>query len=375
MTDGAVRGLSTPPERLRGAIVGFGFIAEKGHAPAYASCGEFEIRAVADTCAARRAVAKALVPRARVYASAEELLAKEKNLDFVDVCTPPSDHAKIAVMALEQGLHVLCEKPMATTLADARRMLDTARRRERTLFPCHNYRHSPVVKAVRSVLDDGEIGKVHLVTLQTFRNTHAKGVPEWRTDWRREKKYSGGGIAMDHGSHTFYLAFDWLGAYPTAITARRSTIGQFDTEDNFACAITFPNGTASAHLSWTAGCRKVIYTLHGERGAIRVEADDLEVTTLRGTKWDVRRSSIRSDWGDASHVHWFASLLGSFRGAIHRSEHVGKDAEDALRCVELITRAYASAEDASRELTLGVAGLTPQAGPLALQVLPRRKRA
>jgi predicted dehydrogenase len=366
-------------ERLRGAIVGFGFIAEKGHVPAYASRGDFEIRAVADACAARRAIAKAKVPGARIYASAEELLAKEKNLDFVDVCTPPAGHAEIAVLALENGLHVLCEKPMATTLADARHMLATARRRERTLFPCHNYRHSPVVKAVKSVLDHGEIGKVRLVTLQTFRNTHAKGVSEWRTDWRREKKYAGGGIAMDHGSHTFYLAFDWLGSYPSAITARMSTLetegGDWDTEDNFACAITFPNGTASAHLSWTAGCRKVIYTLHGEKGAIRVEDDDLEVTTLvtqrhegsrAAAKWDVQRSSIASHWGDASHVDWFASLLESFRSAIRRGEHVGKDAEDALRCVELITRAYASAEDSSRELTLGVP---------ALQVLPRRKRA
>jgi predicted dehydrogenase len=353
-------------DRLRGAIVGFGFIAEKGHAPAYASCGDFEVRAVADICPARRAAAKAKIPGAKIYASAEELLAKEKSLDFVDVCTPPADHAKIAMMALERGLHVLCEKPMATTLVDARKMLAAARRHERTLFPCHNYRHSPVVKAVRGVLDDGEIGKVHLVTLQTFRNTHAKGVPEWRTDWRREKKYSGGGIAMDHGSHTFYLAFDWLGAHPTAITARMSTIGSWDTEDNFACAITFPTGTASAHLSWTAGCRKVIYTLHGEKGAIRVEDDDLEVTVARDGRWDVRRTSIASHWGDASHVQWFASLLGSFRAAIRRGEHVGRDAEDALRCVELITRAYASAEDSSRELTLGAP---------ALQVLPRRKRA
>ena len=88
------------------------------------------------------------------------------------------------------------------------------------IYPCHNYKHAPVIKAVRGVIEAGRIGKVHLVTLQTFRNTHAKGVTGWRTDWRRERRYSGGGIAMDHGSHTFYLAFEWLRAYPTAITAR-----------------------------------------------------------------------------------------------------------------------------------------------------------
>ena len=360
-------------ERLRGGIVGFGFIAERGHAPAYRSLPAFEVAAVADVCPARREVARAAFPDARICASAEELL-EDDALDFVDVCTPPADHAKIALAALDRGLHVLCEKPMATTLEDARAMLATARRAQRTLFPCHNYRHSPIVKAVRKLLDEGEIGKVHLVTLQTFRNTHAKGVPEWRPDWRRERKYSGGGIAMDHGSHTFYLAFDWLGAHPTAITARMSTIGAYDTEDNFACSIAFPTGTASAHLSWTAGCRKVIYTLHGERGAIRVEDDDLEVTVAQGPLdaprgWDVRRSAVLSRWADASHVQWFASLLDSFRAAVLAGEYVGRDAEDALRSVELITRAYASAKSGSRELHVG------------LEVVPtadgheRRKRA
>ena len=99
-------------------------------------------------------------------------------------------------------------------------MLRHATRAERVIYPCHNYKHAPVIKAVRGVIESGRIGKVHLVTLQTFRNTHAQGRPGWRTDWRRERRYSGGGIAMDHGSHTFYLAFEWMRAYPTAITAR-----------------------------------------------------------------------------------------------------------------------------------------------------------
>jgi predicted dehydrogenase len=360
---------------LRGAIVGFGFIAERGHAPAYASLGgAFEIAAVADACPARREVARAKLPGARVYASHNELFAKEKGLDFADVCAPPAVHAQIATAALERGLHVLCEKPMATRLDDARAMVSAARRAKRTLFPCHNYRHSPVVKAVRQVLDAGEIGAVRLVTLQTFRNTHARGVSEWRPDWRREAKHAGGGIAMDHGSHTFYLAFDWLGAYPTRITAHMSTSERWDTEDNFACAITFPTGTASAHLSWTAGCRKVIYTLHGDKGAIRVEDDDLEVTVAGDapSRWEVRRTSVASHWMDPSHENWFASLLGSFRGAVRAGEHVGKDAEDGLRCVELITRAYASARDGSRELTLGAA---PARLVLPRPAVERRKRA
>jgi predicted dehydrogenase len=221
-----------------------------------------------------------------------------------------------------------------------------------------------VIKAVRRIIDSGTIGRVSLVTLQTFRNTHAKGVAEWRPDWRREHKFSGGGIAMDHGSHTFYLAFDWLGAFPTAITAKmstQSTSAAFDTEDNLACSITFPNGTASAHLTWTAGVRKVIYTIHGDRGAIRVEDDDVETTVGQkradGTvAWEVQRERIASDWMDASHTIWFRSLFEQFVTAVDAGEWVGREAETALRCVELITTAYASAEAGSRELALGGVG-------------------
>ncbi|APR84891.1 oxidoreductase [Minicystis rosea] len=346
----------------RGAVIGYGFIAARGHLPAYASFpsenAPFQIVAVADVCAARRERARADLPGVRIYENHTELLAQEAGrIDFVDVCTPPSAHAEIAHAALDRGLHVLCEKPLTTTLGDARAVLDHARRAERVVFPCHNYKHAPVVRAVRRILDAGVVGRVSLVTLQTFRDTHAKGVPEWRTDWRREKRYSGGGIAMDHGSHTFYLAFDWLGGFPTAITAKMSTLGAFDTEDNLACAITFPGGTATAHLTWTAGMRRVIYTIHGEHGAIRVEDDDVE-TIVRAprdgaTAWQTQRERIASDWMDASHAVWFRSLFEQFVRAIDDGAWVGPEAEASLRCVELITTAYVSAERGSQELPLG----------------------
>jgi predicted dehydrogenase len=348
-----------PPKTLRGAVVGYGFISERGHLPAYALPGptRFEIVAVADICGARREKARAALPGARIYETHEQLLAAERGrVDFVDVTTPPSEHAPIARAALAQGLHVLCEKPLATTGIDARAMAVQAREVRRVLFPSHNYKHAPVIKAVRQVLDSDAIGPVKLVTLQTFRNTHAKGVDEWRRDWRRENRFSGGGIAMDHGSHTFYLAFDWFGSFPTAISATMSTLGDFDTEDNFSCAMTFPGGTASAHLTWTAGVRMVIYTIHGERGAVRVEDDDVEVALMAGTPgqvvWDTKRRKIASDWMDASHVGWFRSLFDQFALAIAGNDFFGKETETSVRCVELISNAYASARDRSIERSL-----------------------
>src|SRR5262245_24161917 len=362
--------------KFRGAVVGYGFIMDKGHAAGYRQRADVDVVAIADISADRRAAAAAAWPQARIYSDHTSLLAAEAGrLDFIDIATPPSDHAAITHAALDVGLHVLCEKPLAATIDEAREMLRHATRAQRVIYPCHNYKHAPVIKAVRGVIDSGRIGQVHLVTLQTFRYTHAKGVTGWRTDWRRERRFSGGGIAMDHGSHTFYLAFEWLRAYPTAITARAVTMGPFDTEDDFSCSLRFPTGVASAHLSWNAGVRKVMYTLHGERGAIRVEDDDIEVavrerkpgtqggtagTEPGSTSWRFEREAISSDWMDSSHVTWFNSLFDDFKGAIDRKEFVGREAEEAFLCVQLISTAYASAREGSRELPL--TGLDALAG-------------
>jgi predicted dehydrogenase len=341
---------------LRGALIGFGFIAEKGHVPAYLSApNAFDIVAVADICAARRDKVRHLLPNARVYADTKTLLAAEaKQLDFVDIATPPCDHAAIAHAAFEHGLHVLCEKPIATSGADARSMLDHATAVKRVFFPSHNYKHAPVIRAISDVLATGELGPIHLVTLDTFRTTHAKGVADWQPDWRRVRKTSGGGIAMDHGSHTFYLAFDWLGSLPTAINAKMSNLSTFDTEDNFNCTVTFPTGIAVAQLTWNSGFRKVIYTLHGSNGAIKVEDDDIEIHRKRaGGKVDVEKITAKSNWMDASHAEWFVHLQREFAGAVVRGEYVGREARDAAACVQLIETAYASARADGKQLPLG----------------------
>jgi predicted dehydrogenase len=348
--------------KLRGGIVGYGFIAERGHLPAYALQGDVEIVAVADVSQARREAAARALPRARVFSSHEALLAETRgDLDFVDICTPPYAHAEIALAALAADLHVLCEKPLATTVAEAQAMLTRAAEARRVLFPSHNYRHAPVVNEVRRILEEGRLGKIHLVTLDTFRTTHARGTPEWNEHWRRDLRYSGGGIAMDHGSHTFYLAFEWLRSYPTSVAATMAS-REGGVEETVAANVSFPTGTAVATLTWTAGVRKVIYTLHGERGAIRVEDDLIEVSTLKDVvggspRWDVNQRSVASDWMDASHVHWFATLIDRFRHAIESNDHVSNDAHDAFRCVELINAAYRSGREGGRRVPvrLGIA--------------------
>ena len=341
---------------LKGAIAGFGFIAGKGHHPAYLAREDVEIVAIADVCPARLQAARAAAPKARLYADWRELLARETALDFIDVATPPNAHAEIALAALERGVHVLCEKPLTRTLVEARALVDAARAHRRVVFPAHNYKHAPVVKFAQQIIQSGRIGAVRAVTLNTFRTTHAKGVAEWNADWRRDKKLSGGGIAMDHGSHSFYLTFAWLGSLPTHVTAKTLTLDrQWDTEDNLNAVLTFPNGFAHAFLTWTAGVRKVVYSLQGTDGALVIDDDDWELTTGKSSgKPAVEKGLIESDWMDASHTRWFNSLFDQFRTAMRSGDFVNRELREAVACIQIIETAYRSSAEGSRELPLAL---------------------
>jgi hypothetical protein len=348
-------------ETLRGGIVGFGYIAENGHAPAYRACASrFEIQAIAETCALRRPLAQRAFPAAKIYATCDEMLLAQR-LDFVDVCAPPSEHARVASAALAKGLHVLCEKPLALGTDQARAMTALASREKRVLYPAHSYRHAPVVRAVQSVIERGRIGAVNLVTMSTFRTGHAKGVREWHPDWRRDAQFAGGGVLMDHGPHTLYLAFDWLRSYPTRVSAWAESKSGVGVDDEVSLAASFPTGRLRAHLTWNAGMRRVIYTLHGERGAMRVDDDELELVIRdRDGLARVERSKLPSEWSNAGHGPWFEGVLSDFSRAIRVGDWVSRETEDSVRAMESIAGAYDSSRQGGQARSLASA---PQRSP------------
>ncbi len=350
---------------LKGAIVGFGFISSKGHMPAYIDrfkeVGDVEIIAICDVSPARK---KDVPSGIRFYSSYQEMLANELDeLDFIDIATHAADHYSIAKTALQKGLHVLCEKPLTTSIADAEDLILTAIACKKVLFPCHNYKHAPVVRAIRELVQSDKIGKVKSITLNTLRNTHAVGTSEWNPNWRRYKNLSGGGIAMDHGSHSLYLTFEWLGGYPKSVTASaiNESFPKYDTEDNFSAVYEFENGYANVHLSWTAGARKVIYTIQGDKGAITVDDDQLQLAIINNidnenishkANWVVENYSIRSDWMDSSHTSWFNSMFDKFKYAIINDDFKNDEIIDAYFCIQAIMKSYESIENNSTKLKL-----------------------
>jgi predicted dehydrogenase len=348
---------------LNGAIIGFGFISSKGHMPAYQErmkqVGDVSIIAVCDICFER----KMHIPDGvRFYSDYVELIKNEyMNLDFVDISTHPADHYKIAKMAIEFGLNVLCEKPLTISIEDSRNLIQLAIQSRKVLYPCHNYKFSPVINSVREILKSKIIGIVQAVTIQTFRNTHAIGTEEWIPDWRRIKELSGGGIAMDHGSHSLYLAFEWLNGFPKSVSAssQNFSFDKYDTEDNFSALYEFEKGIANIYLSWTAGVRKVIYTIQGDKGAITVEDDQIQTSYMipssssninHKADWKTITSIAPSDWMDSGHKTWFNSLFDEFKKTIVENNFQNKELVNAFCCVQSILKAYESIDKNSSKI-------------------------
>lgn len=185
------------------AIVGAGGIANAHVAAAEASNGQFGIAAVVDP---QSAAAETLAARtdARALESADGLFREVDaglQIDALIVCTPPSARLDIVSGALERGIPVLVEKPLAQNLADAQRQADLAAANPGTLAAigyCHRF--TPGVLEMMRRLEAGEIG-----ALTRFENTFATYFPALRERWMSDPAISGGGSFLDTGSHSLDL--------------------------------------------------------------------------------------------------------------------------------------------------------------------------
>ena len=188
-----------PRRPLRGAFIGFGGVAAKGHLPGWHARDDTAIVAAADAAPERRQAFLAALPGARAYGSVDALLAGE-TLDFVDICTPPGSHAGLIVRALDARLHVLCEKPLTTRLGDARAVADAAARAGRVVHTVHNWLEAPVCLRVSALVSAGAIGAVRSLSWRTLRRAPAAASDAAR-NWRVDPVLAGGGILFDHGWH------------------------------------------------------------------------------------------------------------------------------------------------------------------------------
>lgn len=321
----------------RGAFIGFGSVAEHGHLPGWQAAGDFDIVAVADPVAERRARAKELIRGVRTYAALEELFAREP-LDFIDIASPPAFHPPAILAAARAGVDVLCEKPLTSTVESYRPVRRTLEESGILLHVVHNWKFSEAFRVVAEIVGSGRFGRTTAASFETRRS----GWSVSADDWRIKRAVAGGGILVDHGWHNLYLLLNLAGETPLAVSATLARLRYRDAEieDTASCRIDFPHMTAEVRLTWAAPERKTRWEITAERG--RIVVDDDTVAVESADHREVRRLSSGLSAG-SHHADWFPGVIDSFRRELGDPALRGANRREAELCLVLLDRAYASA--------------------------------
>ncbi|MGG5253499.1 Gfo/Idh/MocA family protein [Neobacillus sp. SM06] len=270
--------------KLRIGIVGTGGIAQSRHIPAFKKLADrVEVKAVSDINfeRAKEVADKFAIPE--VYPTYQEMFGE---VDAIVVCTPNKFHAEITVEALEAGLHVLCEKPMALSVAECESMITAAKASGKKLAIAYHYRFMKEAQAAKKVMFENEIGHPLVVRVQALRR---RKVPGWGVFTNKELQ--GGGSLIDYGCHLLDLALWLMGeAEPTlvagsAYNALSKIPGQvnqwgdfnhetFNVDDHVSGYIKFSNGASLLlETSWSNNIKEDVIenvSISGDKGGLDV---------------------------------------------------------------------------------------------------------
>jgi predicted dehydrogenase len=314
---------------LRGAIIGFGAVAENGHAPAYAESTEVEIVAVVDPTPERREASRRSFPDAATFATIEEVPSE---IDFVDICTPPSRHGEMIRAALTRGWNVLCEKPLVLDPDELEKIRTLADESERAVVPVHNWKHAPIIRGATEALRAEEIGTLREIEIETLRIEDCAAADPNNPNWRRNPALAGGGILMDHGWHAIYLARHWFGKDPIGIEVELHQSAAA-IEDEAKLTLRVPAGVARIFLTWRADSRRNTMRLKGDQGTIAIE-DDLLKIGANETRFPSALSA------GSHHADWFAAMLPDVIESFSSRAKAQSEFEEAAVCLSTIRRAY-----------------------------------
>jgi predicted dehydrogenase len=238
-------------------LVGYKFMG-RAHSNAYRQVGRFfdlelspRMRAVCgrDEAGVRDA---AISLGWEGYETDYRRLLERDDIDLVDVATPGNTHHEIAIAALEAGKHVLCEKPLANTLEEAREMLDAARAAATINMVCFNYRRVPSVQLAKRLIEEGRLGEIRhwrAAYLQDFVLD-----PDFPLIWRFQREAAGSGALGDLGAHLVDLAHFLIGPITRVVGTAETFIkerplegsgverGQVTVDDAAAFLARFENG-------------------------------------------------------------------------------------------------------------------------------------
>ncbi len=218
-------------EKIKVGIVGCGGIANGKHLPAIKRNGNFEIAAFCDIKKerAQEAREKFGTPDARIYTDYKELL--KEDIAAVYVLTPNKSHAGISIAAMRAGKHVLCEKPMAKSYAEAKQMVDTAKETGKILTIGYQNRYRSDSVYLKRACENGDLGEIYYAKAHAVRR---RAVPTWGVFLDEEEQ--GGGPLIDIGTHALDLTLWMMDNYePVSVTGSvyRKLADQTETGNAF----------------------------------------------------------------------------------------------------------------------------------------------
>ena len=321
----------------QGAIIGFGNMAAKGHLPVWRARPDFRIVAVVDSDPARRTLAAAEIPGLHTYSNTDELF-RHQCLDFVDIATPPASHGAEIIAAAQAGVHVLCEKPVTTSVQQYRAVRAAVSHAGVVLHTVHNWKYSEAFRTVRNLLAAGALGPLSTIRFNTARNGCASST---RDNWRVQAAVAGGGILVDHGWHTFYLLLALAEERPQRIRAalERRRYLDAEVEDTAVCAIDFPSLVAEIRLTWAADERWTEWRLVGEDGELVIDDDEV---VLQGKRARHSQRLATALSAGSHHPEWFAGVVDSFQRELDDPRARGRNQAEAEWCLLMLEAAYAS---------------------------------
>lgn len=325
------------------ALVGAGVGIQ--HLAAFASLPDrFSVAAICDVDETRARDARTAAPGARTSTDMAEILA-DPAIGIVDIALPPHLHHAACVAALRAGKHVICEKPLVTSLAEADDLLRVSEETGRQIFPIFQYRYGPGGAQMRAILAAGLTGDALAATLETHWDRDAAYYDNpWRGTWAGE----GGGAILGHAIHIHDLLTTFLGPIASVHAELATRANPIEVEDCAALAIRMASG-AVVTSSITLGASGNHSRLRIMFRNVTVESDHAPYAPaarpwnftarapLTPAELETALASVPAE--EPGYAGLFAAIADALDG------HPGREVtlEDGRSSVEFVTAVYRSA--------------------------------
>lgn len=288
--------------------------------------------------------------KVRSYLSLTELLKKEKNLDVIAICTPNGLHATHCIQSFKKGLHVICEKPLAITIADGKKIIKSAKKANKILFPVKQNRYNPPVVAVKNALDTSVLGKIYSIQLSCFWNRNEE---YYKNSWKGSLLLDGGTLFTQF-SHFIDLICWLFGDVKrvSAITKNFAHQQQIEFEDTGVVTLEFISG-AIGTINYTVNSfeknMEGSLTIIAENGTVKIggqylnelEYQNIKNYTLQNLPKGNAANSYENYTGSMSNHN---KVYENVVDVLTNNGLATTSGDEALKAIEIISKIYKSAK-------------------------------